>query len=247
MTTDYDQISELYRRAKQQPWRHAVEEYSFMRLLGDLRGRRVVDLACGEGFFTRKLKEAGAASVRGTDISQAMIALARQQESADPLGIEYIVEDARAEGPRLEHDVVATAWLLVYAHHREEMDVMCRGLARQLAPGGRLVTLTTNPDVYVFPDPDYRPYGFTIDVEDEARDGAPILWTIHLDDTTSFEIENYYLPRSAIQSSLEEAGFRDVVFYDLELDPAAAARDPEGTWDEFLRYPPAVLIDAIRT
>jgi ubiquinone/menaquinone biosynthesis C-methylase UbiE len=247
MTTDYNQIAEQYRQAKEQPWRHAIEEYSFMQLIGDLSGQKVVDLACGAGFFTRKLKQrTGAAQVVGTDISQEMIALARQQESLDPLGIEFRVEDARASGPQLDFDTVVTAWLLVYAHDREELAVMCRGMARQLRLGGRLVTLMTNPAVYHFPRLAYRPYGFDLRVEQRAYEGAPITWTIYLDDSSSFEIENYYFPIAAYQQALEQAGFREVKFHPMQLSPDAAAADRDGHWNEFITHPPAVMIDAIK-
>jgi len=246
MTTDYNQIAEQYHQAKQQPWRSAIEEFSFMQLIGDLTGHKVVDLACGAGFFTRKLKQrTGAAQVVGTDISEEMVALARQQERQSPLGIEFRVEDARASGPQLDFDTVVTAWLLVYAHDRDELAVMCRGLARHLKPGGRLVTLTTNPDVYHFPRRAYRPYGFDIRVENQVYEGAPIVWTIYLDDS-SFEIENYYFPNDAYQQALERAGFRDVKFHPMRLSPEAAAADRDGHWNEFLTHPPAVMIDAIK-
>ena len=241
MTTDYNQIAEQYRKAKQQPWRSLVEEYSFLKLIGDLNGKRVVDLACGEGFFTRKLKLRGAETVVGTDISEEMIALAAAQEAKDPLGIEYRVEDARAIGPPLDFDVALSAWLLVYAHDREELAVMCRGLARQLKPGGRLVTLTTNPDLYVFDDVDYRKYGFTIRLENQVYEGATILWTINMGDE-SIDIENYYLPKEAYASALEDAGFRDVAFHSLSLSPDATGA--EDYWAKMLDEPPAIMIEA---
>lgn len=243
MATDYNQIAEQYREAKQQPWRSLVEEYSFLKLIGDLTGKRVVDLACGEGFFTRKLKLRGAETVVGTDISEEMIELAATQEAKDPLGIEYRVEDARAIGPSLDFDVAVSAWLLVYAHDREELAVMCRGLARQLKPGGRFVTFTTNPDLYAFDDVDYRKYGFNIGLEDQVHEGATILWNIHLGDE-SIDIENYYLPQEAYTSALEDAGFRDVVFHSLSLSPdASGAAD---YWAKMLNDPPAIMIEAIK-
>ncbi len=245
MTTDYNQIAAQYRKAKQQPWRTLIEEYSFMKLIGDLDRKAVVDLACGEGFFTRKLKQRGAARVVGTDISKEMIELAREQESKSPLGIEFRVEDARATGPQLDFDIAISAWLLVYAHDREELALMSRRLARQLKSGGRLVTLTTNPDVYAFKNPDYRKYGFEVRVEDFAYEGAPIVWTIHLDDS-SFEIENYYLPNEAYQSALEAAGFRNVAFHALSLSPDATTAGQDEYWTDLLKNPPAVMIDAIK-
>src|SRR5947209_8532847 len=95
MTTDYDAIAERYRRAKQQPWRSFIESFTLLGLAGDLTGRAVVDLACGEGFYTRLLRQQGAASVVGVDLSEGMIGLARDEEARHPLGIEYLVGDGK--------------------------------------------------------------------------------------------------------------------------------------------------------
>lgn len=247
MTTDYNHIADEYRQAKAQPWRDRIETYSMMRLIGDLAEQRVIDLACGEGFFTRKLKRGGAAWVQGLDISQEMIGLAKQEEARAPLGIEYLVEDAAAAGPDQDFDLAVSAWLLVYAHNREELRGMARGLARRLRSGGRLVTLTTNPGLYHFPRlPSYGKYGFDIRLADRAIEGAPIVWTIHLD-SGSFEIENYYLPTSLLEAALVEAGFRDVAFHGLELAPCTEGRTEGDYWNDFLQYPPAVMIDAIKS
>ena len=54
-------------------------------------GDHQVDLACGEGFYTRLYKLKGAAEVVGIDLSEQMIVLAKEAEKADPLGISYFV------------------------------------------------------------------------------------------------------------------------------------------------------------
>lgn len=245
MTTDYNVIANQYKKAKEQPWRFRVETYSLMKLIGNLSGKNVVDVACGEGFFTRKLRKAGAAETVGVDISESMIELARAQEAREPLGITYRVEDARAAVAQQDFDLAVSAWLLVYAHDREELAAMCRGLSRRLKPGGRFVTINTNPDLYSFKVPDYRKYGFTVGVADHAFEGAPIRFTIHLDDS-SFDIENYYLPISAYESAFHEAGFRDFTVHPLELAPDLQAGDDRSFWGDFLNYPPAILIDCIK-
>jgi SAM-dependent methyltransferase len=247
MTTNYDSIGDLYRRAKEQPWRTRVEAHSMMQLIGDVRGKRVVDMACGEGFFTRKLKQAGAARAVGIDVSQEMVRLARLHETAEPVGCEYVVEDARAEPSEGGFDLSVSGWLLVYAHDRAELATMCRGIARRLRSGGRFVTLTSNPGVYHFDRrPAYRTYGFDIVVADHAWEGAPIVWTIHLDERTSFDIENYYLPVDALVAALREAGLRDVAVHALTLAPDPAGGDDRAYWDELLRYPPAIMIDGVK-
>ncbi len=247
MTTDYNQIAEQYKKAKAHPWRTRGELFSLMNLIGDLAGKHVVDVACGEGWVTRHIRKAGAARVVGVDISEAMIALARSHEAQESLGIQYRVEDARATGPPEEFDLAVANWLLVYAHDRQELGAMCRGLARRIKPGGRFVTLTANPALYSMQShpPDYRKYGFEIRLPDSVYEGAPLVCTFHLDDS-SFEIENYYLPLTAHESALHDAGFRDVAFHHLTLAPDLEAGDEGDYWADLLKDPPAIMIDGIK-
>src|SRR3989338_4307014 len=51
---------------------------SLARLLAPAKGERVLDVACGEGYFTRRFSESGAEIV-GADISPELIALAKKQ------------------------------------------------------------------------------------------------------------------------------------------------------------------------
>lgn len=248
MKTDYNQgrVAEQYQQAKLQPWRARVEKYSFLKQIGNLNGKKVVDVACGEGHFTRLLRQSGAAEVVGFDLSERMIELARQQEAESPLGIEYRVEDARNIVPQQNFDLAVSAWLLVYARTRDELAQMCRGLACWLRPGGRFVTFTTNPDVYSFePRADYRKYGFEIQLADQVSEGAPILWTIHLDGS-SLDIENYFLPVSAYESAFRDAGFSDFKVHRPELSPNPSGGDDRAFWSGLLEFPPAILMECVK-
>ena len=73
-----------------------------MGLIGGLSGKTVVDLACGEGFYTRLIRQQGAAKVVGVDLSARMVELAREQEAEQRLGIEYVTGDARHLEPKGE-------------------------------------------------------------------------------------------------------------------------------------------------
>ena len=96
MSTDYDAVAEEYKRLKLAPWRTFIERYSLLKLLGGVRGGSVLDLACGEGFYSRLVRERGAARVVGVDWSSGMIGLAIAAEKESPLGIEYRIGDAMA-------------------------------------------------------------------------------------------------------------------------------------------------------
>src|SRR5215468_2298749 len=74
------------RFARATMWR--LNNPAFLALIGDLRGRDVLDAGCGEGYNTRLLARAGA-RMSGVDISERMIALAVEEERRAPLGIHY--------------------------------------------------------------------------------------------------------------------------------------------------------------
>ena len=93
--TQYDAIAEQYRRSKDSPLRRHVEAHTFMRLLGDVRGKQVLDLACGEGFYARRIRAAGAERVVGVDVSREMIELVERAQ-------EEITAFAAGAGPPLK-------------------------------------------------------------------------------------------------------------------------------------------------
>ena len=59
MTTNYEPIAQGYQQSKQQPWRTFVERFTLLELIGGLGGQSVLDLACGEGYYSRAEAEPG--------------------------------------------------------------------------------------------------------------------------------------------------------------------------------------------
>ena len=74
-------------------YRDELNNPASFRLIGNVKGQLVLDLACGEGNNTRILARKGA-KVVGVDFSTKMIELARVKESEEKLGIDYHVADA---------------------------------------------------------------------------------------------------------------------------------------------------------
>lgn len=245
MTTDYNPIAEQYQRSKQQPWRIHVESFTFMALIGDLAGKAVLDVACGEGFYTRQLRRLGAARVVGVDLSEGMIALARKQEARQPLGIDYQVGDAKCLTLPATYDLVIAAYLLNYASTREELRAMGAGIAGCLKPGGRFVTVNSNPALDFSAAPCYRKYGFETRVAGVLRDGTPIAWTFFLPDS-SFTIENYYLDAASHEEAFRLAGFQEIHWHRPRLAPAGEAAYGSDFWTEMLQQPPITFLECIR-
>ena len=124
----YDEIGVAYEGFKSLPMIKYSELPSFMGMLGDdVAGRSVLDLACGTGLYTRRIKALGAADVVGVDISPAMIDAAEQsrnatrQESATrpPTPPNYALEDAPFDRSR-------PAYLLNYADSEDRHEAHVR-------------------------------------------------------------------------------------------------------------------------
>jgi SAM-dependent methyltransferase len=243
MTTNYDQIATQYQESKRAPWREWIERYSLLDLIGDPTGLSVVDFACGEGYYTRLVKERGAGRTLGIDLSPGMIELARQQEISHPLGIEYRVADAREARLEEPFDLAVAAYLLNYARDRAELAAMCRSLAASVRPGGRFVTVNCNPAIDFSLTPSYRRYGFDVHVPQGMYEGAPVVWTLYVSDR-SIEVENYHLPCKAHERALLSAGFSEVRWHAPRLEPEQ--EDQCEALATFLDHPPIALVECFK-
>ena len=82
-------------RAGYDTFRDLLNNPAFFAFVGDLSGKEVLDAGCGEGYNTRLSARQGA-KMTGVDVSERMIALAREEEQCEPLGIRYKVASASA-------------------------------------------------------------------------------------------------------------------------------------------------------
>lgn len=113
----------------------------FRALLPDLYDRKVLDLGCGFGWHCRYAREQQARSVVGVDLSEKM--LARARESTNDSAIEYrrlAIEDIDFSAE--EFDVVLSSLAL---HYVERFDIVCQKVHYCLVPGGSFVLSVEHP------------------------------------------------------------------------------------------------------
>jgi ubiquinone/menaquinone biosynthesis C-methylase UbiE len=114
-----------------------------LQMLGDVGGRRVLDLGCGEGRYSRELARRGA-RVTGVDASARLIEVARERARAEGAAVTYYHANANALGVLAEasHNVVLAAMSLMNV---EDYPGAVQEVRRVLAPGGELVVSITHP------------------------------------------------------------------------------------------------------
>jgi SAM-dependent methyltransferase len=239
----YDPFAEHYRRSKDAPFRRHVERYTLRTLTGPLQGESALDLACGEGHYSRLLRDWGAGDVVGVDLSPGMIELARRQETARPLGVRYHVQDVRTLDLGRRFDLVFAAFLFNHAHDHDEFLEMARAVVRHLAPEGRLVAVISRVDQPVSAYPKLTKYGFSKSTPGELVEGAPITITFHVD-LGDFSVVNPCLYQSTMVRGLTAAGLRCQTWQPPLVSPEGAAHFGEDYWKDFLEEPPLIFLEA---
>jgi SAM-dependent methyltransferase len=198
--------------------------------LGDMTGRRVVDLGCGEGYVSRLLCEAGAGYVDGFDISPEMVRRAKEGAPAHASArLSYAVRDLGAGGTMTPHsyDDAIAVFLLNYLSCAATSRVF--ELVRHcVRPGGQFIFTVPHPAL-AWLKPHSKPFYF--DGEGQTYRGAidstleGLIWRT---DGKSVPVRAVHKTFSDYNRLLREAGFDAMpTVRELYAEPAHIAQDPD--------------------
>jgi toxoflavin synthase len=226
----YDPIGCRYDEYTRTATLKRAERYTFFRMVGPLEGKRVLDLACGFGFYTRQMKQGGAAEVTGVDISPEMVRLARQEEVADPVGITYCQGDAVSLPVLGAFDLVTAVHLLTYASSREQLLAMFRSIYANLVPEGRFVAYTNNP-AFTLEKPNCTKYGFRVVRLEPGQDWYACEAEFSAD--PPFRVRWFQWHQAPYEWALQQAGFRSFAWVPSEVAPEDLETYGEPYWRDF--------------
>ncbi|MFE7807277.1 class I SAM-dependent methyltransferase [Streptomyces sp. NPDC057430] len=233
----YDEIGEAFEGFKTLPLARYVEAPSFLGMVGDVTGKRVIDLACGTGFYTRELKRRGAADVFGIDISGEMIRAAEAIEHAAPMGVRYEVGDVADLAPVQDRFDVATAVMLLnYAEKEAEFELLCRKVHGSLRSGGEFFMLHQTPD-YDFSGPSPRAYGFLTELTGEEGGTGPRVRVTALLEGAPITFTSGLARREVFEACLAKVGFSEIEWVPTEVSPAGVAAYGDAFWADYRANP----------
>ncbi|MBI4311156.1 MAG: class I SAM-dependent methyltransferase [Chloroflexi bacterium] len=222
------------------------------RLLALKPGEQVLDIACGNGAFSRRMAELGA-EVTAFDFSPRFIARARSRTTTNADRIRYLVVDATNEAALLtlgsrEFDAAVCSMAFM---DMSNIEPLLAALTQLLRPGGRLVFSVLHPCFN-------NSHGTTLMLEEEDREGTLV-------ETLSVKVRKYISSTTALGvgiagqpvpqvyfhrpiSALYNACFRAGLVLDGIEEPVFgdgdSARHPLG-WANFKEIPP-VLVSRMR-
>ena len=139
----YDEIAkEFYEWRKSKKRRGFYEGFlvlpSFLKLLGDVKGKKILDVGCGPGVYASLLTEKGAV-IHGMDISKELIGIAKKEAPT----AELLVGDAtRLPYKNSEFDMVTAIHVL---YHLKSWDQLLKETHAVLKKGGIFIFFICNP------------------------------------------------------------------------------------------------------
>ncbi len=134
---------------------------NLLRVLGLKPGMKLIDIACGQGFFSREFAAAGA-DVIASDIAQSLITEAKKLSSKT---IRYYV--APADNLNFTKDGLFDAATIVLAiQNIKNIDGAFKEAKRVLKPGGKLAMVLMHP---AFRVPQNSSWGFDEETKQQYR------------------------------------------------------------------------------
>ena len=140
---DDEQFFESYvaLREDETNYNDLIEQPAVLSLVGDVSGKRVLDIGCGYGATTLKLAEGGASRVLGIDVSEKMLALAREESAHE--NAEYRLLAAEGLSELCEEFDTAVSCLAV--HYVEDLGRLFSDVYQRLSVGGVFVFSMEHP------------------------------------------------------------------------------------------------------
>ena len=230
--TAYDAIGDRFEVFTDTASQRSVETETFFHMVGDVKGKSVLDLACGYGYFGRELYRQGASRVVGVDISPSMIELARKESARNNEAIEFHVANVCEMPVMGQFERVTAAWLFNYAQSHAELEAMFYAVAQNLQPGGKLIAYTVDPS-FRLEDGNFTQYGVHVKSENPHEGGfrCPSEFVT----TPPSEFTFYRWSHEDYERAIRKAGFSDYHWQRPLISKTNRQKFPEGYWGDFER------------
>ena len=214
----------------------AAEWPSLRAMLPDLRGKSILDLGCGFGYFAAWAAQQGAAEIHAIDLSENMLAVARDTCAGLPVTFERAdLETAQFDTAR--YDLVFSS---LAVHYLEDFAGFCARVRRALKDEGHFVFSTEHPVFAARANPEFMSdaEGYLVGaVSDYLREGQ------RRTNWIADGVVKYHRLISTTINTLQSAGLSLDQIEEWSASDADIAAHPE--WEKE-RYQPMFLLLATR-
>lgn len=237
--TQYNKISQGYAElVAHDPAKQYLQYPCAARLLGDISGKHILDVGCGEGYLSRVLARRGA-QVVGYDISEQQIARAKHSEANEPLGIQYKVTGPQDFTWPKQFDAAVAVLVLHYSLDQAELTAFFKSTYRHIKPGRPFVVIAFNPEFKSFGK---LAYERKIDTLPNGKLRVNFYRQNKLmasADFSDFTKKNY-------EQAAQQAGFAERQWLEVPVEPRGLQKLGCSYWQSYLRDPLYIAFQTIK-
>lgn len=162
---------------------------NLLRILGVVRGKKILDLACGQGQFSQILARGGA-SVTGVDIGKELIAIAEKKNRAHKFTLHYFVSSSD-DLFMIKDGMLDVVVCVLALQNIEKLQETCKEASRVLKKDGKFIIVLNHPS---FRNPTHTHWGYD---EKEAK---------------QYRRVEEYLSESKVKIDMTPGSFKDKKF-----------------------------------
>ncbi len=246
---EYNEIAIGHQQSSKRDLRVMTLDYTLEKTARCLvTGVNVLDLACGNGYFTSLFLNWGANRVIGIDISEGQIELARKSLLQNlSQRVVYHVADVRKNlGVNGKFDLITALMMLHYCSSKNQLLKIFSNVYNGLSKKGVFILAIPNPEIM---RDGYNNYGVIIEPlknkAGETGEGSIIKTTLCDFNGNKFcQFTNYFWRIETYLELMRESGFEDTQIIHSSVSPAGIEKYGEDFWKKFREKPIYVLMSA---
>lgn len=156
--TSWGKVAEWYDKHLEkgsETYHEKVVHPNLLRMLGDLKGKQVLDLACGQGIFSRLMADKGALVI-GVDLGKELVELAEKKNKDYSFKVHYF--HSGSDDLYMVKDGTKDVVVCVLAlQNIEKLQETFKEVSRVLKKGGKFLAVLNHP---IFRNPTHTHWGY---------------------------------------------------------------------------------------
>ncbi len=205
------------------------KQYSFLptvlNIVGDLAGKDVLDLGCGDGFFSIAMANSGAEHIVGIDNSPDQIRLAN--EKVHPENITYQLGDIYKD-TLPSADIVLCPFVANYAQSVKDLAFLFENIYKALDHGGKALFL-----VDLFKGNNLKKFGSIKTLQGPPRDGTVIKIDLYNRGAFICSLYSHYYTPATLEKTLEQEGFKNIDWHKPIISNEGLKTFGESFWKDY--------------
>lgn len=221
---NYNELAEVYNKSDLKPDKAYSILPTVLTLVGDLQEKTVLDLGCGDGFFTKAFAEKNALKVAGIDNSKKQIKLAKMIKSEK---IEYQLKDIFNDKlPRA--DIINSPFVINYVETTERLGDYFKRLYDAFNFGGKLVL------VYDLPSGQNLAKFGAKKIVKEDKDESEMTIELYNQGKLICSLKAIYFTENTIQKLLQKVGFKNITTHFPIISEEGIQKFGEKFWEGYI-------------